>query len=209
MRRLRCATSVPHSQRLRRACHSRNDVLKRCPDIPDASASPRESPHGCQASLCSVMHVTSSTYDISPSGVVYGTQMWMRSYQAALASGQARSSPTGPCIRRPRRTSAGRPRPLLRARQDAPLPWQDHDELIAWGDPSRRIRQPAHCARSLRAALGAGQGAPLSRWGPLRRRCGSGRTDVSRLMVRVITSRPTSALFARNIFVPPSDTPRA
>jgi phosphoenolpyruvate carboxykinase (ATP) len=79
------------------------------------------------------------------------------------------------------------------------------DELIAWGNPEANEYDNLPIDRDVYTRLrqrvtqhlsGAGDLYVTDAW--------SGRTPASRMGVRVITSRPTSALFARNIFMRPS-----
>ena len=142
-------------------------------------------------------------YDIRPTGIVYRNPGVESLYQAAVQRGQATTLANGallqdttPYFGRAAKSSFYVNDPSTR------IEGKSLDELIAWGNPERgqydnlpiglevytRLRK-----RVIEHLSGAGDLYVTDAW--------SGRTETSRMGVRVITARAPSALFARNIFL--------
>jgi phosphoenolpyruvate carboxykinase (ATP) len=143
---------------------------------------------------------------ITPAGLVYRNLGVDALYQAATQSGVARALPNGallqdtqPYCGRAAKSSFYVNDPDFRANG------KSLDELIAWGDPEAGEFDNMPIAPEVYHRLKARVVAHLSNTGDLYvTDAVSGRTDASRLFVRVITDRAVGALFARNIFLRPT-----
>jgi phosphoenolpyruvate carboxykinase (ATP) len=144
---------------------------------------------------------------ISPSGVVYRNLDVDALYQAALHRGQAEvlangalHQSTAPFVGRAAKSSFYVNDPALR------LAGHSLDELIAWGDASKGNFNNLPIGPDVYERLEARVKAHLSSSGDLYLTDAlSGRTEASRLGVRVVTDRAVAALFSKAIFLQPSD----
>ncbi|MFN3202280.1 MAG: phosphoenolpyruvate carboxykinase (ATP) [Bradymonadia bacterium] len=142
-------------------------------------------------------------YGIRPSGVVYRNLGVDALYQAAVQRGQAEVLANGalhqrtdPYFGRAAKSSFYVNDPDFRI-NDKSL-----DELVAWGDASKGAFDNQPIGPEVFRRLRARVVEHLSGSGDLYvTDAHSGRTDATRLNVRVVTGRPMGALFARNIFV--------
>ncbi len=145
-------------------------------------------------------------HDIRPSGIVYRNPDVETLYQAAVQRGQAKTLANGalwqdttPYFGRAAKSS------FYVRDENVRFNGKTLDELIAWGDPSKdqfdnlpidpavytRLRQ-----RVIQHLSQAGDLYVTDAW--------SGRTDASRMGVRVISHQAPGSLFARNIFLRPT-----
>lgn len=146
-------------------------------------------------------------YGIKPSGLVYRNLCVDALYQAAVQRGQATVIANGalltstvPFVGRAAKSSFYVNDPEFR-HGDATL-----DDLMNWGDPAKGQFDNLAIAPEVFERLHARVVARLSEAGDLYLFDGaSGRTPKSRLRVRVITERAPSALFARNVFLFPTE----
>ncbi|MCB9663919.1 MAG: phosphoenolpyruvate carboxykinase (ATP) [Alphaproteobacteria bacterium] len=145
-------------------------------------------------------------WGVRPSGVVYRNLDVDGYYQAALQRGQATVMSNGALLQdtmpfhgRAAKSSFYVNDPSIR------IKGRTLDELIAWGNPAEGRwdnlpMEPERYERLLARVRGALSDArDLYVVDAI-----SGRTPASRLQVRVISTRPASALFARNIFIEPT-----
>ncbi|HMV66909.1 MAG TPA: phosphoenolpyruvate carboxykinase (ATP) [Myxococcota bacterium] len=142
---------------------------------------------------------------IRPSGVVYRNLCVDGLYQAAVQRGQATVLSNG-ALHQDSRPNVGRAAKSSFYVHDPDLRvgGLSLDELIAWGDPARGAFDNLPISGVVYQKLKHRVLTFLSSCGDLYVNDGvSGRTPASRLDVRVITSRPASALFARQIFLRP------
>ncbi len=146
-------------------------------------------------------------YDIRPSGVVYRNPGVEALYQASVQRGQATTLANGallqdttPYFGRAAKSSFYVNDPNTR------FAGKSLDELIAWGDPAKGQFDNLPISTEVYARLRQRVTEHLSNCGDLYvTDAWSGRTETSRLPVRVITGRAPSALFARNIFLNAAD----
>ncbi len=147
-----------------------------------------------------------SGHDIRPAGLVYRNLDVDSLYQAAVQRGQAQViangallQDTSPFFGRAAKSSFYVNDPDVR------IAGRSLDDLIAWGDPAQNEFDNLPIAPAVYQRLRSRVIEHLSGDGDLYiTDAWSARTPASRLGVRVITSRPTSALFARNIFLRPT-----
>ena len=142
-------------------------------------------------------------FDIRPSGVVYRNADVNALYQAAIQTGQAKRLANGalfqdttPYFGRAAKSSFYVNDPSIR------FDGKSLDDLMAWGNPDAGEYDNLPIAPNIYTRLRQRVTEYLSNAGDLYvNDAWSGRTETSRIGVRVITSRPASALFARNIFL--------
>lgn len=144
-----------------------------------------------------------ASHGIRPSGLVYRNLGTDALYQAAVQRGQAQVMANGALLQytapyhgRAAKSSFYVRDPELRIQGIA------LDDLMAWGDPARGSYDNQAITPEVFADLKRQVVSFLSSVGDVYVFDGvSGRTDATRLNVRVVTSRPMGALFARNIFL--------
>ena len=142
-------------------------------------------------------------FDVRPSGIVYRNAEVDALYQAAVQSGQAKRLDNGalwqdttPYFGRAAKSS------FYVDDKQARFHGKTLDELIAWGDPKKNEYDNLPIKTDIYTRLRQRVVKSLSEAGDLYvNDAWSGRTVESRIGVRVITARPASALFARNIFL--------
>lgn len=147
-----------------------------------------------------------SRYDIRPAGLVYRNPEVDTLYQAAVQRGQARVMANGallqdtvPFVGRAAKSS------FYVADPDTRFDGRSLDDLIAWGDPTKGAWDNLPIAPAVYQRLRGRVIAQLSKGGDLYvTDAWSGRTDKSRMALRVVTNQAPSALFARNIFLRPT-----
>ena len=146
-------------------------------------------------------------HDITPAGVVYRNLPVDALYQAAVQAGQASVlangallQDTAPFFGRAAKSSFYVNDPAVR------IEGKSLDDIINWGDPDKGSWDNLATTPEVFARLKARVVAHLSEAGDLYVFDGvCGRTDASRLNVRLITGRAASAVFARNIFLRPTE----
>jgi phosphoenolpyruvate carboxykinase (ATP) len=150
-------------------------------------------------------------YGIEPSGVVYRNLDVGALYQAAVQRDQAVVMANGallqdstPNVGRAAKSSFYVNDPDLKF--SAKGRWWSLDELIAWGSPAEGRFDNLPISPEVYQRLKARVVAHLSAARDVFVNDGwSGRTDDSRLAVRVVTDEAPSALFAKNIFLRPDE----
>ncbi|MCA9538669.1 MAG: phosphoenolpyruvate carboxykinase (ATP) [Myxococcales bacterium] len=146
-------------------------------------------------------------FDLTANGMVYRNLGVDALYQAAVQRGQARVLASG-ALHQDTTPNFGRAAKSSFYVHDeqARFDGASLDELIAWGDPKKGQFDNLPLAPAVYQRLRKRVLASLSTSGDLYvTDAWSGRTPASRMAVRVITGRAPSALFARNIFIEPTD----
>jgi phosphoenolpyruvate carboxykinase (ATP) len=144
---------------------------------------------------------------ITPSAVVYRNLDVDALYQAAVHRGRGEVIANG-ALHQLTAPYVGRAAKSSFYVRDEALRLAGHslDELIAWGDASKGNFNNLPIGMDVYERLEARVKAHLSKDGDLYvTDAMSGRTPASRLLVRVVTAQPVAALFARNIFLHPSE----
>ncbi|MBV71672.1 MAG: phosphoenolpyruvate carboxykinase (ATP) [Myxococcales bacterium] len=142
-------------------------------------------------------------FDIRPSGVVYRNADVNSLYQAAIQTGQAKRLHNGALVQ-DTTPYFGRAAKSSFYVNDPNVQFQGKslDDLMAWGNPDANEFDNLPIAPEVYTRLRQRVTEHLSSAGDLYvNDAWSGRTETSRIGVRVITARPASALFARNIFL--------
>jgi phosphoenolpyruvate carboxykinase (ATP) len=163
------------------------------------------------------MHATSASFvdprkvvqqaGISAEGIVYRNLSVDALYQAAVQKGQATVLANG-ALHQDTRPNFGRAAKSSFYVNDPSIRFggRSLDELINWGDPARGQFDNLPIADAVFQKLKARVIAHLSKARDLFVNDGfSGRTAATRLNIRVITDRAPGALFAKHIFLRPSD----
>ena len=148
-----------------------------------------------------------ATYDIRPSGVVYRNLDVESLYQAAVQRGHGQVLANGALLQSTAPYFGRAAKSSFYVRDpNAQFAGKSLDELIAWGDPATGEFDNLPISPEVYTRLRQRVIAQLNISGDLYvTDAWSGRTEASRLGVRVITERATSALFARNIFMRPTE----
>ncbi len=144
---------------------------------------------------------------IEPSGVVYRNLPVDALYQAAVQRGQATVMANGALLQDTTPFVGRAAKSSFYVRDpDARFGGKSLDDLMTWGNPENGKFDNLPISPEVFQRLRARVVKHLSETGDLYV-CDavSGRTERSRLNVRVITARPVSALFAHNIFIEPTD----
>ena len=144
-------------------------------------------------------------YDIRPSGVVYRNLPVESLYQAAAQRGQAKVIANGALLQDTNPYFGRAAKSSFYVRDpDARFGGKALDDVVAWGDPQAGAFDNLPIAPGVFHRLRARVVSHLSESGDVYVFDGfSGRTDRTRLNVRVITDRAVGALFAHNIFLRP------
>ncbi|MEE2789658.1 MAG: phosphoenolpyruvate carboxykinase (ATP) [Myxococcota bacterium] len=145
-------------------------------------------------------------YDIRPTGIIYRNLDVESLYQAAVQRGQGRVMANG-ALFQSTAPYFGRAAKSSFYVRDPHARFQGKclDELIAWGRPEEDEFDNLPISPEVYARLKGRVIKHLSTSGDLYvTDAWSGRTNASRLGVRVISELATSALFARNIFLRPT-----
>lgn len=142
-------------------------------------------------------------YDIRASGVVYRNMAPDSLYQAAVQRGQATVMANGALLQMTGQYSGRAAKSSFYVKDPAArFDGKSLDDLISWGDAARNAFNNLPIEPAVYNRLHGRVVEFLSSCGDVYVNDGmSGRTERTQLGVRVVTSRPASALFAHNIFL--------